>query len=400
MDLIDKCYNHLWDRLEFGSSKYFKGDEILRVGVPKEIKPDENRVAVTPAGAHALVSAGHQVFVEKSAGIGSGFEDAAYVASGAKILPDAASVWESSDMIVKVKEPLQAEYPYMRPGLLVFTYFHLAPEPELTRVLLEKGVDAVAYETVELPNRSLPLLTPMSEIAGRMAVQVGVHFLEKKQGGRGVLVGGVPGVPPASIVIIGGGVVGTNSAKMAVGLGAKVTVVDLNLDRLRYLDDIFGARIETLASNPLNIGEAVKTADLVVGSVLVPGAKAPKLVTEDMVKKMMPGSVMVDVAIDQGGCIETMDHTTTHTNPTFVKHGVVHYSVPNIPGAVPRTSTLALTNATLPYTLLLANKGFKDAVKSNVPLAKGVNVTAGKITYKAVAEAHNLPYTPLEKILG
>jgi len=400
MDLIDKCYNHLWDRLEFGSSKYFKGDEILRVGVPKEIKPDENRVAVTPAGAHALVSAGHQVFVEKSAGIGSGFEDAAYVASGAKILPDAASVWESSDMIVKVKEPLQAEYPYMRPGLLVFTYFHLAPEPELTRVLLEKGVDAVAYETVELPNRSLPLLTPMSEIAGRMAVQVGVHFLEKKQGGRGVLVGGVPGVPPASIVIIGGGVVGTNSAKMAVGLGAKVTVVDLNLDRLRYLDDIFGARIETLASNPLNIGEAVKTADLVVGSVLVPGAKAPKLVTEDMVKKMMPGSVMVDVAIDQGGCIETMDHTTTHTNPTFVKHGVVHYSVPNIPGAVPRTSTLALTNATLPYTLLLANKGFKDAVKSNVPLAKGVNVTAGKITYKAVAEAHNLPYTPLDKILG
>lgn len=383
-----------------GAPKYCKGDEVLKVGVPKEIKTDENRVSLTPAGAHALVNAGHQVFVEKNAGVGSGFEDASYVAAGAKILPDAASVWETADMIIKVKEPLHSEFQYMRKGLLVFTYFHLAPEPDLTKVLLEKAVDAVAYETVELPNRSLPLLTPMSEIAGRMSVQVGVHFLEKKHGGRGVLLGGVPGVPAAEVVIVGGGVVGTNAAKMAVGLGAKVTIVDVNLDRLRYLDDIFGARITTLASNSYNIAEAVKTADLVVGSVLIPGAKAPKLVTEAMVKNMMPGSVMVDVAIDQGGCIETMDHVTSHSDPTFVKHGVVHYSVPNIPGAVPRTSTLALTNATLPYALLLANKGWKEAAKANPALAKGVNTAEGHLTYKAVAEAHNLPYTPLEKLLG
>ena len=372
----------------------------MRVGVPREIKPDENRVSLTPAGAQVLISGGHQVLVEKGAGLGSGFDDRDYVVSGAKVLPDAASVWTAADMIVKVKEPLPAEYPFMKKGLLVFAYFHLAPEPELTRVLVEKGVDAVAYETVELPNRSLPLLTPMSEIAGRMAIQIGAYFLEKRHGGRGVLLGGVPGVLPSSVVVIGGGVVGTNAAKMAAGLGAEVTILDISLDRLRYLDDIFGARVHTLASNSYNVAAAVKGADLVVGAVLVPGAKAPKLVSEDMVQTMKPGSVMVDVAIDQGGCIETMDHTTTHSDPTFAKYGVIHYSVPNIPGAVPRTSTLALTNATLPYAVLLANKGFKDAVKSNAALAKGVNVTAGKVTYQAVAQAHNLPYTPLEKVFA
>ncbi len=371
----------------------------MKVGVPREIKTDENRVSLTPAGAQALVGAGHQVFVEKGAGVGSGFEDADYVASGAKILPDAASVWGTADMIIKVKEPLPPEFGLMKEGLLVFTYFHLAPEPELTHALIEKGVHAVAYETVELPNRSLPLLTPMSEIAGRMSIQIGAYFLEKRHGGRGILLGGVPGVLPSDVVIVGGGVVGTNAAKMAVGSGAKVTILDVNLDRLRYLDDIFGARVQTLASNSYNVAEAVKGADLVVGAVLVPGAKAPKLVTEAMVKNMRPGSAMVDVAIDQGGCIETMDHTTTHSEPTFTKHGVVHYSVPNIPGAVPRTSTLALTNATLPYAALLANKGFKDAVKSNAALAKGVNVTGGKVTYQAVAQAHGLPYTPLERVL-
>jgi len=372
----------------------------LRVGVPKEIKPDENRVALTPAGVYALVSQGHQVVVETGAGTGSGIEDADYVAAGATILPTAGEVWETADMIMKVKEPLPPEYPLMKKGLLLFTYLHLAAEPALTQALIEQEVDAVAYETVQLPSRALPLLTPMSEIAGRMSIQVGAHFLEKRHGGIGVLLGGVPGVLPGEVVIIGGGVVGTNAAKMAVGLGAKVTIVDVNLDRLRYLDDIFGTKVQTLASNPYNIAQAVKKADLVVGSVLIPGAKAPKLVTEEMVAEMKPGSVMVDVAIDQGGCIATMDHTTTHSNPTFVKHGVVHYSVPNIPGAVPRTSTFALTNATMPYALLLANKGFKEAVKSNVPLSKGVNVTAGKVTYQEVARDLNLPYTPLSEVIG
>ncbi|MGI6665866.1 MAG: alanine dehydrogenase [Bacillota bacterium] len=372
----------------------------MRVGVPKEIKPDENRVALTPAGVYALVSQGHQVVVETGAGTGSGIEDADYIAAGATILPTAGEVWETADMIMKVKEPLPPEYPLMKKGLLLFTYLHLAAEPALTQALIEQEVDAVAYETVQLPSRALPLLTPMSEIAGRMSIQVGAHFLEKRHGGIGVLLGGVPGVLPGEVVIIGGGVVGTNAAKMAVGLGAKVTIVDVNLDRLRYLDDIFGTKVQTLASNPYNIAQAVKKADLVVGSVLIPGAKAPKLVTEEMVAEMKPGSVMVDVAIDQGGCIATMDHTTTHSNPTFVKHGVVHYSVPNIPGAVPRTSTFALTNATMPYALLLANKGFKEAVKSNVPLSKGVNVTAGKVTYQEVARDLNLPYTPLSEVIG
>ncbi|HHY76423.1 MAG TPA: alanine dehydrogenase [Firmicutes bacterium] len=369
------------------------------VGVPKEIKPDENRVALTPAGVHAFVSQGHQVVVEAGAGLGSGIEDEDFVKAGATILPTADEVWATADMIMKVKEPLPPEYPRMKKGLLLFTYLHLAAEPELTKALIEREVDAVAYETVELPSKALPLLTPMSEIAGRMSVQVGAHFLEKRHGGRGVLLGGVPGVMPGEVVIIGGGVVGTNAAKMAVGLGAKVTILDVNLERLRYLDDIFGTKVQTLASNSYNIAESVKKADLVVGAVLIPGAKAPKLVTEEMVKEMKPGAVIVDVAIDQGGCVETMDHTTTHSNPTFVKHGVVHYSVPNIPGAVPRTSTFALTNATLPYALLLAGKGFEEAVKSNPSLAKGVNVTRGKVVYKAVAEALDLPYTPFEEVI-
>lgn len=372
----------------------------MKIGVPKEIKPDENRVSLTPAGVRALTSLGHQVLCETGCGLGSGFDDADYVAEGAAILPDAASVWAEADMIIKVKEPLPPEFPLMKEGQLIFTYLHLAPEPELTRVLIEKKVNAIAYETVELPNRTLPLLTPMSEIAGRMSIQIGAHFLEKRYGGRGVLLGGVPGVLPAEVVIIGGGTVGTNAAKMAVGMGAKVTIIDVNLDRLRYLDDIFGSRVQTLASNAYNIAEAVKKADLLIGAVLVPGAKAPKLVTESMVSNMKPGAVIVDVAIDQGGCVETIDHTTTHSNPIFIKHGVVHYSVPNIPGAVPRTSTFALTNATLPYAILLAEKGFEGAVRSNPALAKGVNVCAGKVTYKAVAEAHNLPYTPLEEVIG
>lgn len=376
-----------------------EGDEFVKVGVPTEIKTDENRVSMTPAGASALVSAGHEVLVQSGAGMGSGLADADYQAQGARILPDAASVWAEADMIVKVKEPLPPEYPLMREGQIVFTYLHLAAEPDLTEALVKSKSHAIAYETVEV-GRTLPLLTPMSEIAGRMSVQVGSHFLEKRQGGKGVLLGGVPGVAQAEVVVVGGGMVGTNAARIAMGLGAKVTVLDINLDRLRYLDELYGARLQTMASNPFNVAEAVKKADLVIGAVLVPGARAPKLVSEAMVAAMSPGSVIVDVAIDQGGCVETMDHTTTHSNPTFVKHGVVHYSVPNIPGAVPRTATFALTNATLPYVLLLANKGYEDAVRGNAPLAKGVNVTRGKVTYKAVALAHNLPYVPLEEVLG
>lgn len=373
---------------------------LLRIGVPREIKPDENRVSLTPAGAKVLTSLGHKVLVEKGAGLGSGLTDEEYIAAGATIMPDAASVWAEADMIIKVKEPLPPEYGLMKEGLLLFTYLHLAPEPELTHALLEHKVDSVAYETVELPNKSLPLLAPMSEIAGRMSVQIGAHLLEKRNGGSGVLLAGVPGVAKGEVVIVGGGTVGTNAAKIAVGMGANVTVFDVNLNRLAYLDDIFGARIQTMASNEYTLAEAVRKADLVVGAVLIPGAKAPKLVTEAMVKTMKPGSVIVDVAIDQGGCVETIDHITTHSNPTFMKYGVVHYSVPNIPGAVPRTSTFALTNATLPYAVKLAQKGFVEAVKSDAALAKGVNTTRGHVTYKAVADAHNLPYVPLEEVIG
>jgi alanine dehydrogenase len=368
------------------------------VGVPKEIKNNENRVAITPAGVAALVQNGHTVRIETNAGMGSGFTDADYAAEGAEIVPSAADAW-AADMVMKVKEPLASEYGYFREGLILFTYLHLAPEPELTRALMEKKVVAIAYETIQLDNGALPLLTPMSEVAGRMAVQIGAQFLEKPYGGKGVLLGGVPGVPKGEVVIIGGGIVGTNAAKMAVGLGANVTIIDLSADRLRQLDDLFQGRVQTLMSNSYNIANAVKKADLLIGAVLIPGARAPRLVTEEMVKSMAPGSVIVDVAIDQGGSIETIDRITTHDNPTYIKHNVIHYAVANMPGAVARTSTLALTNATLPYALLLANKGYREAIASNRPLAKGVNLIDGKVTYKAVADAHGLPYEPIESAM-
>jgi alanine dehydrogenase len=370
----------------------------MKIGIPKEIKNNENRVAITPAGVDAFVKAGHQVLIEFDAGSGSGFTNEDYAAAGATILHQAADVWANADMIMKVKEPLPSEYGYFRDGLILFTYLHLAAEPELARALTEKGVTAVAYETVEV-NRTLPLLTPMSEVAGRMAPQIGAQFLEKPYGGKGVLLGGVPGVKRAKVTVVGGGIVGTNAAKIAVGLGAQVTIIDLNPERLRQLDDIFGNDIQTMMSNPLNIAEAVSESDLVVGAVLIPGAKAPKLVTESMIRSMKPGSVVVDVAIDQGGIIETVDRITTHDNPTFVKHGVVHYAVANMPGAVPRTSTIALTNVTLPYGLQIANKGVIRAVQENKALLQGVNVAAGSITYKAVADSLGYEYVPVEKAL-
>jgi len=367
------------------------------VGVPKEIKNNENRVAMTPAGVTALVQNGHKVLIETNAGMGSGFTDNDYVAQGAQIVATAAEAW-AADMVMKVKEPLESEYNYFREGLILFTYLHLAPEPELTRALAEKKVIAIAYETIQLDNGALPLLSPMSEVAGRMAVQIGAQFLEKPYGGKGILLGGVPGVQKGEVVIIGGGIVGTNAAKMAVGLGANVTIIDVSADRLRQLDDLFQGRVQTLMSNSYNIANAVKKADLLVGAVLIPGARAPRLVTEEMVKTMSPGSVIVDVAIDQGGSIETIDRITTHDNPTYVKHDVIHYAVANMPGAVARTSTLALTNVTLPYALQIANKGYREAIATNRPLAKGVNVIEGKVTFKAVADAHGLPYEPIETV--
>ncbi|UFJ39776.1 alanine dehydrogenase [Brevibacillus humidisoli] len=368
------------------------------VGIPKEIKNNENRVAITPAGVTALVQNGHEVRIETNAGLGSGFTDLDYQAVGATIVPDAADAW-NVDMVMKVKEPLPSEYRFFREEQILFTYLHLAPEPELTRALMEKKVVAIAYETIQLDNGALPLLTPMSEVAGRMAVQIGAQFLEKQYGGKGVLLGGVPGVQKGEVVVVGGGIVGTNAAKMAVGLGANVTILDISADRLRQLDDLFQGRAQTLMSNSFNIANAVQKADLVVGAVLIPGARAPRLVTEEMVKSMTPGSVIVDVAIDQGGSIETIDRITTHDNPTYVKHGVIHYAVANMPGAVARTSTLALTNVTVPYALQLANKGYQAAIRDNRVLAKGVNVIGGKVSYRAVAEAHGLPYVPIEDIL-
>jgi alanine dehydrogenase len=370
----------------------------MKIGIPKETKNNENRVAITPAGVDAFVKAGHQVMIESDAGLGSGFTNEQYAAAGATIIGQASDVWGSADMIMKVKEPLASEYGYFRDGLILFTYLHLAAEPELTRALMEKGVTAIAYETVEV-NRTLPLLTPMSEVAGRMAPQIGAQFLEKPYGGKGVLLGGVPGVKRAKVTVIGGGIVGTNAAKIAVGLGAQVTIIDLNPERLRQLDDMFGTDIQTMMSNPFNIAEAVSESDLVVGAVLIPGAKAPKLVTESMIRSMKPGSVVVDVAIDQGGIIETVDRITTHDNPTFVKHGVVHYAVANMPGAVPRTSTLALTNVTLPYALQIAGKGVARAVQENKALLQGVNVAAGSVTYKAVADSLGHEYVPVDKAL-
>ncbi|MCG3089406.1 alanine dehydrogenase [Sporosarcina cyprini] len=371
----------------------------MRIGVPKEVKNNENRVAMTPAGAFNLSSAGHEVLIETGAGLGSSFTDEDYIEAGAKIVSSAEEAW-AADMVMKVKEPLASEYGYFREGLILFTYLHLAPELELTKALLDNKVVGIAYETVQLPNNSLPLLAPMSEVAGRMATQIGAQYLEKIQGGKGILLSGVPGVSRGKVTVIGGGQAGTNAAKIAVGMGAQVTVLDLSVERLRQLDEMFGNDIQTLVSNPFNIAESVQDSDLVIGCVLIPGAKAPKLVSEEMVKSMKPGSVLVDIAIDQGGIFETSDRVTTHDNPTYEKHGVVHYAVANMPGAVPRTSTMALTNVTVPYALQIANKGYKQACLDNPALQKGINTLEGHVTYKAVADAQGLEYVAAETLLN
>jgi alanine dehydrogenase len=370
----------------------------MRIGIPKEIKTNENRVSLIPAGAEALVSAGHTVFVEKAAGEGSGFSDEQYVAVGAKILNTADEVWKEAEMIIKVKEPIAVEWPRMRKGQVIFTYFHYAADEKLTKAHLDSGAICIAYETVELTNGDLPLLIPMSEVAGRMAVQEGAKYLEKLYGGLGLLLGGVPGVAPANVVVLGGGVVGINAAKMAAGMGAKVTILDLSLPRLRYLSDVMPANVTLIHSNRHNVLEQIATADLVVGGVLIPGAKAPKLIRKEDLKLMKPGSVIVDVAIDQGGCVETI-HATTHENPVYTVDGVIHYGVANMPGGVPRTSTLALTNATFPYALTLANKGWKKALKDDPALLKGLNVADGKVTYKGVAEAFGMEFVAPETFL-
>jgi alanine dehydrogenase len=366
---------------------------MMIVGVPKEIKDNEYRVSLTPQGVHQLVEAGHTVLVESGAGEGSFFPDAEFVHVGANIV-STAKVWSQAGLIVKVKEPLPAEYRYLRPNLVLFTYLHLAADRQLTRAMVNGGVTGIAYETVELPNGTLPLLTPMSEVAGRMSIQVGAHYLERHEGGRGKLLGGIPGVRPAEVIIIGGGVVGTNAAQMALGLGANVTLMDINLDRLRTLSEILHGNFSTWLSSPYNIDRALRRADLVVGAVLVKGGKAPKLVTRDMVSQMKPGSVIVDVAVDQGGCVET-SRPTTHSDPTYIVDGVLHYCVANMPGAVPRTSTHGLSNATLPFVRKLANLGFEAAVQTDHSLASGVNTLKGHITYKAVADAFDMPFKPL-----
>jgi len=369
------------------------------IGVPREIKANENRVAITPAGVEAFVKAGHKVVVEKTAGIGSSITDEEYAAAGAQMLETSKEVFEQADMIMKVKEPLKPEYDLMKENQVIFTYLHLAPEPELTKAMLDKKVIGIAYETVQPEDGSLPLLAPMSEVAGRMAVQIGARLLEKMSGGRGMLLGGVSGVAPARVVIVGGGNVGANAAKMAVGLGADVTVLDVSIKRLAYLNDIFGNKIKNLMSNSYNIAQALEGADLLIGAVLIPGAKAPKLITEEMVKSMNNGGAIVDVAIDQGGTVMTIDRVTSHADPTFVKHGIVHYSVPNIPGAVPRTSTFALTNATMPYALKLAKMGPEAAMKADIALKRGLNTYKGKLTYKAVADDQGLEYTCADDVL-
>jgi len=368
------------------------------IGVPKEIKNNEFRVGMTPGGVREFVAHGHEVLVEVGAGGGSSFTDDEYRAAGGQIIDSAAEVFARADMIVKVKEPQAAEIAMLRPGQILYTYLHLAPDLAQTQGLIKSGAVCIAYETVELPNHSLPLLAPMSEVAGRMAAQVGAAYLQKPNGGRGVLMGGVPGVLPAKVVVLGAGVVGSNAAYIAKGMGADVTVMDVNLDRLRYLDEIWGNSVRTLYSSRHNVEEIVKVSDLVIGAVLLPGAKTPFLVTRDMLSTMKPGAVLVDVSVDQGGCIETTK-PTTHADPTYFVDGVLHYGVANMPGAVPNTSTLALTNATLRYGLAIANKGWKQAVREDAALAKGLNVLDGKITYKAVADAHGMNYTPLEKLI-
>jgi len=370
----------------------------MLIGVPKEIKNNENRVSLTPAGVLQLINAGHQVKIQTGAGVSSGFQDSQYVQAGATIVQSAKEAWDVQ-MVMKVKEPLSEEFEFFSENLVLFTYLHLAPEVELTKMLCEKKVVAIAYETIQLENGSLPLLTPMSEVAGRMAPQIGAYLLEAPFGGKGILLAGVPGVARAKVTIIGGGVAGTNAAKIAKGLGADVTILDINANRLRELEDIFGASIKTLMSNAHNLAEATKQADLVIGAILVPGAKTPKIVTEDMVKQMTKGSVIVDIAVDQGGCFETIDRITTHEHPTYVRHGVTHYSVANIPGAVPYTSTAALTNVTLPYALQIANKGYKQAALDDCSLLKGINVMEAQVTYKAVADAQALTYVSAESLL-
>lgn len=369
------------------------------IGVPKEIKNNENRVALTPAGTQELVKRGHQVFVQTTAGEGSGFPDEDYVESGAQILPDIESTYAKAEMIMKVKEPIEEEYELIKEDQLVFTYFHFAAYEGLTKAMIKNKSICLAYETVEKPDRSLPLLVPMSEVAGRMAIQEGAKYLEKPLKGRGILLGGVPGVRPAKVMIMGGGIVGTNAAKMAAGMGADVTIMDVNLQRLRYLDDVLPANVNTFMSNEYNIREMLGRVDLIIGAVLIPGGKAPHLITRDMLKEMRPGTVLVDVAVDQGGCIETCK-PTTHQDPTYIIDDVVHYCVANMPGAVPYTSTLALTNATLPYAIQLAEKGWVKACQDNRDLALGLNIIKGDVVYDAVAEAYDLEHVPFEKYLG
>lgn len=369
------------------------------IGVPKEIKNNENRVALTPAGAKELVKRGHTVYVQHTAGVGSGFSDAEYEAAGATILPTIEATYEIAEMIIKVKEPIESEYTLIKENQLLFTYFHFASYEPLTKAMVARKAVCLAYETVEKADRSLPLLVPMSEVAGRMAIQKGANYLEKPLGGRGILLGGVPGVLPAKVLILGGGIVGTQAAWMAAGMGADVTIMDVSLPRMRYLDDVMPKNVKTMMSNEYNIREMIKQADLIIGAVLIPGAKAPHLITRDMLKDMKKGAVLVDVAVDQGGCIETCK-PTTHENPTFVIDDVVHYCVANMPGAVPYTSTLALTNATLPYAIQLADKGWKKAAQENAELVPGLNVIQGEIVYKAVAEAFDMPYTPVDKFLA
>lgn len=370
----------------------------MNIGVPKEIMPNENRVAVTPASVVSLLNAGHNIYIETNAGVGSGFEDHLYEEVGAVIVKTAAEAW-SQKMVMKVKEPLNQEYDYLHEDLILFTYLHLANEKGLTETLLNKKVTGIAYETVQLDNGTLPLLTPMSEVAGRMAAQIGAQFLEKSKGGKGVLLAGIPGVQRVKVTVIGGGVVGMNAAKILVGLGADVTLLDLSPDRLRHLDDVFGSSLNTLMSNPMNIAESVAQSDLVIGAVLIPGSKAPKLVTEEMVKNMTEGSVIVDVAIDQGGIFETSDHVTTHKDPVYVKHGVLHYSVPNMPGGVPKTSTIGLSNVTTPFALQIANKGYQNACLDNPALLKGLNTVQGHITNQGVATSLNKDYTDAKSLL-
>jgi alanine dehydrogenase len=368
------------------------------VGVPKEIKNNENRVALTPAGTQELVKRGHVVHVQSTAGVGSGFSNEAYMKAGAKMLDDAEEIYKRAEMIIKVKEPIEEEYKFIRKDQLVFTYFHFASYEPLTKAMVASGATCLAYETVERLDGSLPLLIPMSEVAGRMAVQEGAKYLEKPLKGRGILLGGVPGVKPAQVLILGGGVVGTNAAKIAAGMGADVTIMDLNINRLRYLDDVMPKNVHTIVSNEFTIREFIKDADLIIGGVLVPGAKAPKLITRDMLKDMRPGTVLVDVAVDQGGCIETC-RPTTHEDPTYIIDDVVHYCVANMPGAVPYTSTLALTNATLPYAIRLANQGWKKACLESTELRNGLNIILGEVVYKAVADAFSLPYSDVKKFL-